>query len=414
MIRKSPLPLLAILGIWASLGADTIKLDLDSWLTAAVPHHPALKASEAEVQARLLRAEERLVWEDPELRLGADERPGLRDEEFLAIRLRIPHPWEEKALSERELVRLDIARAEKEAAVRLAREDLGRLYLEAVTAEQLNRLARERVSGMQSEVDRARQMLEKKRFTRTDLVRMQTELADAVADLSELESGLAAARLRMLEYLPDAGPGTQIVLAPVTLRFERDPPTPEAVHRSILKTDPELAARLAAIRAANAAVAAERARRIPFPTFVEGRWTRDRFRDWDEWEARAGISIPLFSWVRDTDPRERAELLLAQVDAELRREEIAQLSSRLCQRYFSTSGQLATFEDTHQPVIEELETILSDLRLEPRPDTRLDLIDDRFRLQRDLLRARLQYEISTWALHVLLLNWSSPPTPAES
>lgn len=86
--------------------------DLNSWLEAALPQHPALSEAEAVVLASKWRSEERVIWEDPEIRFGVEKSLAWRDEAFVSVRLRIPNAYEEKALSDRERSRLDMAIAE--------------------------------------------------------------------------------------------------------------------------------------------------------------------------------------------------------------------------------------------------------------------------------------------------------------
>lgn len=397
--------LLCLSGGLINLFGTEITLDMATWMERALPRHPALREAEVAVQARQLQTEERFFWEDPELRIGADERPGLRDETSVSLRFPIPNLWRESALSQREDSRLELAQAEHEAALRMAREDLGRLYLEAVAAQKLSRFARERMSNMEREIARASMLLDRQRLTHGDLLEMKVEFADAVVELSEIEAGLAITRARLFEYLPEARNHDTLSLEPVSIELEGDLPDPEQIRQRVLRRDPELVARLAAIRAASAAVAAERARRIPFPTFIQGGWTRDRFRDQDEWEARIGISLPLFSWSRGTDPRDRAELMVSENEAQFRRDEIARLSDRLYREFITARRHKEHLLETVQRVLMDLDRTLEHPRAIPEPDQRMDLVDDRFRLQRDLVRAELDLNTATWALHTFLLNW---------
>lgn len=385
--------------------AESRRLTLEEWLVEATPHHPALLRAEADVEARRLRSEERVVWEDPELRIGNDERPGTRDQTFVSLRFPIPNLFEEDARSDESAARLDLARAEHRAARRIVREDLGRLYLEAVSGQALLRHARQRKEAMEAELARAREMLKRQRMTRQDVLEMQIDLADAVVELAELEDAASAAESRMREYLPDLPPDTELELLPAVVNFEGDPPPVAGMSRRIQASDPELSARLAAVRAATAAVSTERARRIPFPTFAQGTWTRDHNRDQDEWEFRVGISVPLFTWIRGTDPRERAELLIAQSDAGLRRREVAGLAERIYRDYASSLNQRQALEELLSPVLDQIRQSLDEPGRQPRPDQRLELADDRYRLQRDLLRAELDYQLAAWALHTLVWNW---------
>ncbi|MEX0331994.1 MAG: TolC family protein, partial [Puniceicoccaceae bacterium] len=130
-------------------GEETL-ITLEEWLVPALQNHPSLKLAEVEIEARTIRSEERLVWEDPELRISTDDRPNNRDQTAVSLRFPIPNLTREGALNDREEARLDLARAEYASALRLAREDLGQLYMEAAAAQMMAALAREQKSSVEA------------------------------------------------------------------------------------------------------------------------------------------------------------------------------------------------------------------------------------------------------------------------
>jgi outer membrane protein TolC len=380
----------------------------EEWLARALAEHPALVETEAELAGRRLRAENRIVWEDPELRIGTDYRPGTGDQSTVTLRFPIPHLLEERSLAKMAHAHSELAQAERNAALRIAREDLGLVYLEATTTRRIADLAGERLRAMAAEVDRAQEMLNQRALTHPELLRSKSQYARALVDLTEWERAADAAEQLVREYGCDGIPAeADIRLQPARIDVEGSPPGAAELHRTIVQSDSELVARLAEVRVAGAAVAAERARRLPFPTFIEGSWAQDNGSNRDEWEARAGISIPLFTWVRGTDPRSEAEIIVATAGVEIRRHELARLASRVRHRFESARQRLSRLEESVSPLIAELDAVLADASPETDPDTRQDFVDDRFRLRRELYSATLELYRATWILHTLAWDWEA-------
>ncbi|MEX0329949.1 MAG: TolC family protein, partial [Puniceicoccaceae bacterium] len=283
---------------------------------------------------------------------------------------------------------------------------LFRSYMEAAPAQMMAALAREQNSPVEAFFGNAGKILKKTPSPRLQLLDWRIAYADAVLTLSEKEEEAATLLRRLADAQPGLDSEAEIILQIPSLELEGTIPSPGELSRSILESDPRLAERLAAVRIANASVAAERARRIPFPTFIQGSWVHDQRRDTDEWEARIGISIPVFSWTRDVDPRERAEVILAERALILEKEELQQMAVQVHREWQAASKRFSQLESAIQPIMAELETTLADPRLPLDPGDRIQLIEDQYQLQRDLLEARLQFQLAAWTLHTLVWDWN--------
>ncbi len=220
------------------------------------------------------------------------------------VALTIPFDWigprgaeMRAARSEADATRLDAVSARREVLGRLAG-----LFWEIAHDQQLVQTLRETEAQVARLAGLIRLRVEKGESRPTELPRIETELERVRLDLERALADLRADRAALVVVLglPEgAAPVVETDGAPTLEPLPRD----EATAR-VARAHPRLAAALARVRAREATVAAERARRIP--GFSLGGYF-DRELDKDAAGGLLRVKIPVWNWNTGAIRRAEAE-----------------------------------------------------------------------------------------------------------
>lgn len=366
---------------------------LQQLLELARANHPALAASQAQVQAALAGIATARAWPNPEVEAMAGRQrasmPGAAEgrTNSVSITQKLDLPWQRAARTQAADAAYEASQATARSQARDVEADLKLRFYDVVRREAEQRNAREDVTLVEQIRRGVAVRVETGEAPRYELIRGDAELLNA-------QRNEQAAALRVQQALAELRRAVGADL-PQTFDVDAGAETPPVAHlppladlvSTVLATHPELEADRAAVREAEARLAHERSQRWPSLAL---RGSVDRQPDLQDSRVGLVMSIPLFD--RRDGPvgeavaaRERARALLR--DRELRMRQAVESAYR---QYEIAESQVSALESG---VIKQAESALRVAEAAYRHGERgiLDYLDAQrvFRQARnDLIAAR--------------------------
>lgn len=366
---------------------------LQQLLELARANHPALAASQAQVQAAQAGIATARAWPNPEVEAMAGRQrarmPGAAEgrTNSVSITQKLDLPWQRAARTQAADAAYEASHATARSQARDVEADLKLRFYDVVRREAEQRNAREDVTLVEQIRRGVAVRVETGEAPRYELIRGDAELLNA-------QRNEQAAALRVQQALAELRRAVGADL-PQTFDVDAGAETPSVAHlppladlvSTVLATHPELEADRAAVREAEARLAHERSQRWPSLAL---RGSVDRQPDLQDSRVGLVMSIPLFD--RRDGPvgeavaaRERARALLR--DRELRTRQAVESAYR---QYEIAESQVSALESG---VIKQAESALRVAEAAYRHGERgiLDYLDAQrvFRQARnDLIAAR--------------------------
>ncbi|MFP4068881.1 MAG: TolC family protein [Opitutales bacterium] len=368
-------------------------LSLEEWLDAALERDFEVAEARSESAWESARADAVGVWEDPELRVGAEDREGRGDETSVRLRVPVPNPWEARAEKRGSRLRSEAERFRTDALTWERRMVLGALYFDAAHAERALELRTELLEGLERDLQAAEQGLEARALSAARVVDLRAERALTAARRAENVADWDAFReeLRALAGWQDASIAGLSTPLPDPTDLPRTPPLGQ-LRGITIREHGEIAALDLRRREAMALAAGERAKSIPWISFLETTWQRESGRGRDNIEARIGISLPIFTWLRKSQTEPALQVIQTN-------EQIAALRTALSAALDAAWHKARVAEQRLETVFNETETAIRDIErvLETpgeNPQRRAGLRDLRFDLESERLEAALDYQMA--------------------
>jgi outer membrane protein TolC len=271
-----------------------------------------VKAASAKAAAVEAVADEEGQIENPELRIQNVRLDQILDREprvDVALRFSPPRPGEIDAKVAEARAEGNVARAEavmeahtEELEVRLLFSDVLLYDAEIEAADAASGSQRRLLKLIKARADQALS-------TRLDEISAELEALETEQERAVLKADRDIAFGALMDRLglPDDAP-VRLVGDALDLSLLPDLPSEEAAVMTALKNRPELAAAAAQIDAAEAAIYAEKALRMPWFSFFEvGYNFAPRIPEGQGWSFGAGIELPLFSLNNGAVGRAEAE-----------------------------------------------------------------------------------------------------------
>jgi cobalt-zinc-cadmium efflux system outer membrane protein len=366
---------------------------LPQLLELARANHPALAASQAQVQAAQAGIATARAWPNPEVEAMTGRQrarmPGAAEgrTNSVSITQKLDLPWQRAARTQAADAAYEASQATAQSQARDVEADLKLRFYDVVRREAEQRNAREDVTLVEQIRRGVAVRVETGEAPRYELIRGDAELLNA-------QRNEQAAALRVQQALAELRRAVGADL-PLTFDVDAGAETPSVAHlppladlvSTVLSTHPELEADRAAVREAEARLAHERSQRWPSLAL---RGSVDRQPDLQDSRVGLVMSIPLFD--RREGPvgeavaaRERARAMLR--DRELR---VRQAVESAYRQYEIAESQVSALESG---VIKQAESALRVAEAAYRHGERgiLDYLDAQrvFRQARnDLIAAR--------------------------
>jgi len=325
------------------------------------------------------------LWRDPELRYSYSEREsespllpeddrGNRTAQEFTLRIFLPHPAEAVALKRAGRSQEVYYRALEESWAWGLDARVRETFRKVVHRQRDLAEVEKRVAAWRKALEDVRAGSEAGMAVAADVLRTSGDLLDALDERGQALHLREDARLR-LALLCDIDPSL-----PVVARDDAPPPALDpavwTVTRLVgqaLAFHPAWQLMQAEKKTLEAEGAAERAARWPWFSHLQGSYGDI---DWDfdldatEWEVRAGIDLPLFSWIGDPSAGTREEISL--LDAQ-RAEAIKELRSDLrlaLASWRAAERALATDRGETEPLARQIGEALVDPEPALFPDPR--------------------------------------------
>jgi cobalt-zinc-cadmium efflux system outer membrane protein len=262
------------------------------------------------------------------------------------VALTIPFDWigprgaeMRAARSEADASRLDAITARREVLGRLAK-----LFWEIAHDQQLLQTLRETEAQVARLAGLIRLRVEKGESRPTELPRIETELERVRLDLERALADLRADRAALEAVLGLPGGAVAVVEADGAMPTE--PLSREEATARVTQAHPRLAAALARVRAREAVVAAERARRIP--GFSLGGYF-DRELDKNSAGGVLQVRLPIWNWNTGAIRRAEAEQAAEERAAESAARDLLAEAGGTWERCVQGRGAAARFKDEILP-----------------------------------------------------------------
>ena len=237
----------------------------------ALRHNPELAIAEAEAEVAAAEVGAAKQIENPQLRLtnfGVDDAvrgtPGLN----MALRAPIPRPGTVRARVQGARLAAEGAQGQTEAARRLLRADIDRLYARlAMLHADLEEVTRAATLGDERQ-QQIRDRVERAVSTRVDLALVGLARAEAADEAGRLRDELATTEAELARVI---GPGAprKYQVDPAVLRVADVELDHDALTERALRSRPELRATQARVGAASAAVYLERSKAWPWLSWAQ-------------------------------------------------------------------------------------------------------------------------------------------------
>lgn len=373
--------------------AEPVSVSLESWLSAALQQDPQVAEARAESNWESSRAGAVRVWEDPELRLGRENREDDGDQTSVRLRVPLPNPWAARAQQNRADARAAGESARTEAIAWERRMELSSLYFEAVYSVERSALREALLTGLDADLRDAERGFEANLISRSRIIDLRGERALVAARLAK-DALVQAGYLEEMRTRAGWKENTILALAtplpdPESLN---DLPTLETLRSMAFREQGVLAALAAEQREDEALRAEARARAIPWITYLEGTWVREADGDRDDFEARIAISLPVFSMLRRSQSEEAIRLVRTRDRIRAYSTAIEAALQAARHRAEASARRLRAVFEATAPSLREIDDSLSASTTDPR--TRAGLRDLAFDLESERLEAVRDYQMA--------------------
>lgn len=385
---------LAVCGIAASISQGASReVSLELWLADALLRDPALTEALAESSYEQSRAKAVPIWEDPELRLGIEDREDRADQREIRLRMPVPNPWEARAIRRRAEARAGVEMDLYDAMEWERRIALSTLYYESVYAWNRLTLRTTLLEGMKADLADADEGLGMQAMAVNRVIDLRAEHAITAARRAKDEvewttrkeelSSRAGWKADTISGLSTPLPAQESVASLPAL---------EDLNRRALRDNSSLKAIASEQLEDQALRDRARANAIPWFSFLEGTWSRESQSDRNDFQVRIGVSLPVFTWLRGSQTEAAFRVLRSRERLNAQRMALESALQTARHRAEACQQRLrVTHEATEQPLL-EIEILLQEEGVNPR--IRTNMRDLHFDLQSERLEAALDYQLA--------------------
>jgi len=400
----------SLVGAFFLVTAFTVAEDisLERWIEAAIERDPEVAEARVESVWQTSRVDSLDVWEDPEVRFGRERREDRAYQSSFRVRVPIPHPWEVQAEKAEIEARADAEYLRMEAVAWERSIALASRYYEAVFAQRLLEIRSQLMEGLDKDLGAAEVGFEARAITRSRLIDMRAERAIASTRLAKDKVEWITLR----EEIRSRAGWSDVRVTALSTPLPSPETLDELPQLADLRTfafreEGELGALTAEQREEEARVEGRQSQSIPWITFLEGTWLRESARGREDFEARVAVTLPVFSWLKQSQTEEALRLIRS-------RDRISAfttaLESALESAWYGAEAQTDRLQSVYketQASLDEIEAALLVRGLDPRTMSGLrDLWVD---LQKERLDAALDYQMSL----LDLMSVSGPGYPVK-
>ena len=362
---------------------------LEDWVSAALERDPEIKEAQIENSWQRSRVDTREVWEDPELRIGREQREDRGDQNSIRLRIPIPNPWEARAGRREFEARADAGYLRMEAIAWEKSMELATRYFEAVFRHNLVEARTQFQEGFTRDLEAAEKGYEARVLTRDRLIDMKAEHAIASARLARnrVQWRTLVEEMRALAGWTDKPVESLATPLPVPSTLA-EVPSLENLHRIAFREEGELGALTAEQREEEARLDGVRSRSIPWITFLEGTWLEERERNREDFEVRVGITLPVFSWLRHSQTEEALRVMRSRDRIKAYSDGLNAALESAWFKVQAEADRLTEVYATTAESIDEINTALAAGGIDPRRlsglrDLWMDLQEERLEAARD-------------------------------
>ncbi len=291
-------------------------LSLDRAINLAVEHDIQLLPQKNAWQLAQVRQESQMVWEDPEVRVGAkfSSQP---DSYNSTLRLYLPHPWKVKASALENASRTALTEAEFQMGKIVLISDIYRLYREIQCLEKeielaarLTTIKKERALLIERQMQSAMSTSSQVLLLKWDVRTVEREERELRRTFKKLKAYLAT-RTGL--------PSKTLQLPSLDLAKKIAAKSSAVAIQSALRQRPDLHLLQASLQQANSQLKQIQAERIPWINHVQTSYSEQN----NEWGMQVAISVPLFSLNSSKTTPARAERAMRQTSIVLSEQTIS-------------------------------------------------------------------------------------------